>query len=158
MNLKYREVEQVTERLTEEFKDGRNILRKGIENIHHVGFGQFYAGEAIDKLSEYETAEDEGRLVVLPCSVGDTVWVITHPFNVFDDFDFYTEAQDEIYESYISSITFYENSNQYRIHAKETRQFIKAYFMESDFGKTVFLTREEAEKALQEMEKDDAAN
>lgn len=94
----------------------------------------------------------------MPCSVGDTVWITTHPFNVFDDFDFYTEAQDEIYESYISSITFYENSNQYRIHAKETRQFIKAYFMESDFGKTVFLTREEAEKALQEMEKDDAAN
>lgn len=148
----------MTERLTEEFKDGRNILRKGIENIHHVGFCQFYAGEAIDKLLEYETAEDEGRLVVLPCSVGDTVWITTHPFNVFDDFDFYTEAQDEIYESYISSIAFYENSNQYRIHAKETRQFIKAYFMESDFGKTVFLTREEAEKALQEMEKDDAAN
>ena len=111
--------------------------------------------DCIKKLAEYETAEDEGRLVVLPCSVGDTVWVTTHPFNVFDDFDFYTEAQDEIYESYISSITFYENSNQYRIHAKETRQFIKAYFMESDFGKTVFLTREEAEKALKEMEKDD---
>lgn len=114
--------------------------------------------DCIKKLAEYETAEDEGRLVVLPCSVGDTVWVTTHPFNVFDDFDFYTEAQDEIYESYISSITFYENSNQYRIHAKETRQFIKAYFMESDFGKTVFLTREEAEKALKEMEKNDAAN
>ena len=114
--------------------------------------------DCIKKLAEYETAEDEGRLVVLPCSVGDTVWVTTHPFNVFDDFDFYTEAQDEIYESYISSITFYENSNQYRIHAKETRQFIKAYFMESDFGKTVFPTREEAEKALKEMEKDDAAN
>ena len=57
----------MTERLTEEFKDGRNILRKGIENIHHVGFGQFYAGEAVDKLAEYETAEEEGRLVVLPC-------------------------------------------------------------------------------------------
>ena len=122
-------------------KEGTEILKK-----------------AIYKLAEYETAEEEGRLVVLPCKVGDTVWVITHPFNVLDDFDFYTEAQDEIYESYISSITFYENSNQYRIHAKETRQFIKAYFMESDFGKTVFLTREEAEKALKEMEKDDAAN
>lgn len=33
----------------------------------------------IKKLAEYETAEDEGRLVVLPCSVGDTVWVTTHP-------------------------------------------------------------------------------
>ena len=121
------------------------------EDLEHL----YAVIEAAEKVSKYETAEDEGRLVVLPCSVGDTVWVTTHPFNVFDDFDFYTEAQDEIYESYISSITFYENSNQYRIHAKETRQFIKAYFMESDFGKTVFLTREEAEKALKEMEKDD---
>ena len=106
----------------------------------------------LKKLAEYETAEEEGRLVVLPCKVGDTVWVTTHPFNVFDDFDFYTEAQDEIYESYISSMTFYEDSNQYRIYSKETKQFINAYFMESDFGKTVFLTREEAEKALKEME------
>ena len=106
----------------------------------------------LKKLAEYETAEEEGRLVVLPCKVGDTVWVTTHPFNVFDDFDFYTEAQDEIYVSYISSMTFYEDSNQYRIYSKETKQFINAYFMESDFGKTVFLTREEAEKALKEME------
>ena len=112
-----------------------------------------WKNECVKKLAEYETAEEEGRLVVLPCNVGDTVWVITHPFNVFDDFDFYEDAHDEIYESYISSVTFYEDSNQYRIYAKETKQFIKAYFMESDFGKTVFLTREEAEKALEEMEK-----
>ena len=111
-----------------------------------------WKNNCIKKLAEYETAEEDGRLVALPCKVGDTVWVITHPFNVFDDFDFYEEAQDEIYESYISSITFYENSNQYRIYAKETKQFIKAYFMESDFGKTVFFTRGEAEKALKEME------
>ena len=65
----------MAERLTEKFKDGRNILRKGIENIHHIGFGQFYAGEAIDKLSEYETAEEEGRLVVLPCEVA---WYIVN--------------------------------------------------------------------------------
>ena len=105
--------------------------------------------DCIKKLSEYETAEEEGRLVVLPCKVGDTVWVITHPFNVLDDFDFYEDAHDEIYESYISSVTFYEDSNQYRIYTKD---FIKAYFMECDFGKSIFLTREEAEKALKEME------
>ena len=111
-----------------------------------------WKNECVKKLAEYETAEEEGRLVVLPCKVGDTVWVITHPFNVFDDFDFYEETQDEIYESYVSSVTFYNDSNQYRICAKETKQFIKAYFMERHFGKTVFLTREEAEKALKEME------
>ena len=136
----------MTERLTEKImvsKDGE-ILGYRIKPFHER--------QATQKLAEYETAEEEGRLVVLPCKVRDTVWVITHPFNVFDDFDFYEDAHDEIYESYISSVTFYEDSNQYRIYAKETKQFIKAYFMESDFGKTVFLTREEAEKALKEME------
>ena len=111
-----------------------------------------WAEKAKEKLAEYETAEEEGRLVVLPCKVGDTVWVITHPFNVLDDFDFYEDAHDEIYESYISSVTFYEDSNQYRIYAKDTKDFIKAYFMKCDFGKSIFLTREEAEKALKEME------
>ena len=108
---------------------------------------------AKEKLSEYETADEDGKLLVLPCKVGDTVWVITHPFNVFDDFDFYEDAHDEIYESYVSSITLYENSNQYRIYAKETRQFIKAYFRECDFGKSIFLNREEAESALREMKR-----
>ena len=117
--------------------------------------GVFEATACIEKLAQYETAEEEGRLVVLPCKVGDTVWVITHPFNVLDDFDFYEDAHDEIYESYISSVTFYEDSNQYRIYAKDTKDFIKAYFMECDFGKSIFLTREEAEKALEEIEKDE---
>lgn len=42
------------ERLTEKFKDGRNILRKGISDIFHVGFGRFFDGEAVDRLAEYE--------------------------------------------------------------------------------------------------------
>ena len=146
MNLKYREVEQVTE-----IENSIKVLTEHTqhyvptEDLEHL----YAVIEAAEKVLKYETAEDEGRLVVLPCKVGDTVWVITHPFNVLDDFDFYEDAHDEIYESYISSVTFYEDSNQYRIYTKD---FIKAYFMECDFGKSIFLTREEAEKALKEME------
>ena len=140
----------MTERFTGKVS-GRNMVSNGIYGMMGK-CGRYFVGEAIDKLAEYEIAEDEGRLVVLPCKVGDTVWVITHPFNVLDDFDFYEDAHDEIYESYISSVTFYEDSNQYRIYAKDTKDFIKAYFMECDFGKSIFLTREEAEKALKEME------
>lgn len=106
----------MTERLTEEFKDGRNILRKGIENIHHVGFGQFYAGEAVDKLAQYEAAEEEGRLVVLPCKVGDTVYVLRQSWNGWNI---------------------------------DKKKF--TYAMIGKVGKTVFLTREEAEKVLKEV-------
>ena len=121
-HLKIMEVEQVTERLTEKFKDGRNILRKGIENIHHIGFGQFYAGEAIDKLSEYETAEEEGRLVVLPCKVGTRVYEI---------YQFCGCGAWEIEE--------------HKIKLEDLDKI----------GKTVFLTREEAEKALKEIKKEE---
>ena len=120
----------MTERLTEKFKDGRNILRKGIENIHHIGFGQFYAGEAIDKLSEYETAEEEGRLVVLPCKVGSTVYRILYTLA-------FGEIGDKAEKHYFIRETSFE------------------YGMIDDLNETVFLTREEAEKALEDMKKDE---
>ena len=33
-----------------------------------------YCGAAIDKLAEYENLEEQGRLLILPCKVGDTIY------------------------------------------------------------------------------------
>ncbi len=104
------------------------------------------------KLKDYEDLEEQGRLVILPCKVGDTVYVVTSPFNVFDDIEYDENMKDEVYESYVSSTTFYKSGEQYRIYAKATNHFIGAYFRECDFGKTVFLTESEAEAKLKEME------
>lgn len=101
--------------------------------------------ELREKLKRYEDAEEQGLLLRLPCKVGDTVYVVTSPFNVFDDIEYDENMKDEVYESYVSSVSFYESGEQYRIYAKATNHFIGAYFRECDFGKTVFLTREEAE-------------
>lgn len=103
------------------------------------------------KLKEYEDLEEQGRLIKLPCKVGDVVYVVTSPFNVFDDIEYDENMKDEVYESYVSSITFYECGEQYRIYAKATNHFIGAYFRECDFGKTVFLTKSEAEAKLKEL-------
>lgn len=102
-------------------------------------------GSPTEKLSAYEDAEEQGLLLQLPCKVGDNVYVVTSPFNVFDDIEYDENMKDEVYESYVSSVSFYESGEQYRIYAKATNHFIGAYFRECDFGKTVFLTREEAE-------------
>ena len=101
------------------------------------------------KLKEYRDLEKQGLLLRLPCKVGDTVWVVTSPFNVFEGIE-YNEKNlcNECYESFISSVTFYKNSVQYRISAKVTNHFIGAYFNEQNFGKTVFLTKAEAEQKL----------
>ena len=153
----------MTERLTEKFKDGRNILRKGIENIHHIGFGQFYAGEAIDKLSEYETAEEEGRLVVLPSnqvleSQGDIVYYI-YDYEITecencgisiwaDGKAWIGLAADEDIFPYREPIAEFDTDPT--DWCKKTTDVLAL-----EWGKTVFLTREEAEKALEEMEKDE---
>ena len=107
--------------------------------------------EWLIQLKEYQQLEEQGRLIKLPCKVGDTVWVVTSPFNVFDDAEYDENIKDEVYEGYVSSITFYNDSNQYRIYAKETNRFIGAYLRESDFRKTVFLTKSEAEAKLEEL-------
>ena len=76
-----------------------------------------WAESAKEKLAEYETAEDEGRFVVLPCKVGDTVYVLRQSWNGWNI---------------------------------DKKKF--TYVMIGKVGKTVFITREEAEKALKEME------
>ena len=82
-----------------------------------------WKNECVKKLAEYEIAEEEGRLVVLPCKVGDIVYKIMCQRDNFDDRPY----------RIITSVNF-------RLD------------MADDIGKTVFLTREEAEKALKEME------
>lgn len=104
------------------------------------------------ELANREQAEEQGLPLRLPCKVGDTVWVVTSPFNVFDDIEYDENMKDEVYEAFVSSVTFYKIGEQYRICAKVTNHFIGAYFRNCDFGKTVFLNREEAEAKLKEME------
>lgn len=88
----------------------------------------------IERAHNLHVADKEGRCVVLPCKVGDTVWRI-----VRDGEPHIT--RDEVHDMYFADdmtpcvelvggrVTFTEK-----------------------FGKTVFLSREEAEKAWQEME------
>ena len=77
-----------------------------------------------DRLRELAEADREGRCVVLPCKVGDTVYQV-------DDIRVYAlEVRNLIYDAGILA------------------------FDESTIGKTVFLTRAEAEAALR-REQDD---
>lgn len=148
------------ERLTERFENGQ-VGTLGCGN--NCKYNYRYCDNALEncptiakifeKLADYEDAEEQGLLLRLPCKVGDIVWVVTSPFNVFNDVEYDENMQNEVYEAFVSSVTFYyKYGEQYRISAKVTNHFIGAYFRECDFGKTIFLTREEAEAKLKEME------
>ena len=94
----------------------------------------------IDRLAEICEAEREGRLVVLPCKGGDAVYVRGEPFPC--EIEQITITEDYINFEWASFDRSYEC----------TECWDEGVFKLSDIGKTVFLTREEAEKALAEME------
>ena len=137
----------MTERLTEKImvsKDGE-ILGYRIKPFHER--------QATQKLAEYETAEEEGRLIMLPCKIGSAVYLICHR---------YTECSKygESFEEYSCSGCEEwdcDSRKEYYIHINQSvsLEWIVRNMRMENFGKTVFLTMEEAEKALKEMEKDE---
>ena len=86
------------------------------------------------RLREIAEADKDGRCVVLPCKVGDTVWRIVRdgePHITRDEVRdmYFADDMTPCVELVGGRVTFTEK-----------------------FGKTVFLSREEAEKALRGME------
>lgn len=97
------------------------------------------------RLRELAEADKDGRCVVLPCKVGGTLWV-TGRDNVPREME--PEAPD------IRTVCTDEDNLCMATCNRKPDGFC-AYRLRNDgadVGKTVFLTREEAEKALQEME------
>lgn len=88
----------------------------------------------LDRLRELAEADKDGRLVVLPCKVGDTL------FRVF---------AGEILEHKVGNMRYLAIQGRWHI---ETYPFCP--YVESSIGKTIFLTREEAEAALEAMKDD----
>ena len=100
-----------------------------------------FEGLPIDRIREFAEADKDGRVVVLPCKVGDTVWIVV--------------AVRKLYSAKVRTF-FCGNPSAVRgrdldghIHMIRTTE---CDIPMQEFGKTVFLSREEAEKALREME------
>lgn len=85
-----------------------------------------YVKEMVEKLAEYEDLEEQGLLLKLPCKIGDKVYYI---------------EDGEICELVVYSYDI-RPLQRFALSRYGTRLNFK------QFGKTVFLTREEAEKAL----------
>ena len=96
-------------------------------------------GKLTNRLRELAEADKDGRVVVLPCKIGATVYVLIQDSAIFcpetngwyigeDTID--VIAQDGFYLGAVEDVDFRPNDA---------------------IGETVFLTREEAEKALEAM-------
>ena len=93
----------------------------------------------LDRLEKLSEADKEGRVVMLPCKVGDTVWI--------------TGSVRRLYSEKVRTF-FCGDPNYSRGMADNGVKMIRTTGCDipiHKFGKTVFLTREEAEKALEAM-------
>ena len=104
-----------------------------------------WKNDCIKKLSEYENAEEEGRLVVLPCKPWDKVYAL-FIVDVIDKKPIY-----KIFQAKATKITIDRFRVLFSFKTLDENKYNSEITMEA-FGETVFLTREEAEKALKEME------
>lgn len=104
-----------------------------------------YISDALEKLADYENLEEQGRLVKLPCKVGDMLYYPEESFDIV-----VPVRLNEIIISFVGIDTY---SYQYNCcFFDECGDVYKEYeFDNNDFGKTVFLTKAEAEAKLKEL-------
>ena len=95
----------------------------------------------VARLRELAEADKDGRVVVLPCKVGDTVWIVGTVRKL------YSAKVRTFFCGHPSAVRGDDDGGH--IHMIRTTE---CDIPMQEFGKTVFLSREEAEKALQEME------
>ena len=95
-----------------------------------------FNGVDVDRMKELAEADKDGRLVVLPCKVGDTVYWVHGAV---------------ITECKVHRIQKNRNGLYICLKSKKSHG---AFRTDLSIGKTVFLTREEAEKALEAMKDD----
>lgn len=84
-----------------------------------------------DRIRELMQAEKDGRIVLLPCKQGDTLWTFcTYPFA-------------KVYKFNVTDISMLNGRTMLNTD-------LMGVVDATNVGKTIFLTREEAEKALEE--------
>lgn len=133
-------------RLTKKRADNGKYYLSGlaeVSNSYHEGYGRIQVGCAVEKLAEYEDLEEQGKLMKLFCVRGDTVWFIKSAFS-------FAAFPIEAKVVFVNGVDF-DNDVIYSASVKDSG--INRRFKNSDIGKTVFLTREEAEAALKELER-----
>lgn len=102
--------------------------------------------ECLLKLKEYEDLEEQGLLLKLPCKVETTVYVI----------DTIYECDNDYMDCIMESPDVYQCERGFKCEYEHEKLVVRPksfdFKMLDNFNKTVFLTKEEAEQTLKEME------
>lgn len=140
-------MERLTEKLDKMiwFKDQGLKIEPCEMNAHHCRM-------ILEKLADYEDLEEQGLLVRLPVKIGDDIYKIpsktNYDLNVLNGY----KANNRVYHQKAYSIVF-SQSGWFVQCDKDSIYAPNVICVDVEYGKTWFLTREEAEKKLEEMKK-----
>lgn len=117
----------------EQIKELTELHRGHLSGLSGLELAQIWA--ELEKLKEYRHLEEQGKLLRLPCTVGDTVW----------DNDFGKACSYTVTGFSIGKIDDEENDiNGLKMYYRNWNGSIRCSCAVSEIGKIVFLTREEA--------------
>jgi hypothetical protein len=108
---------------------------KDIDLTDELGYSYIY-----QRLAEWENDYESGKVVKLPCKVGDTIWVVDGSWGHREDGTW--GSTSEMHEGKVYSFTYYGNC----LHVED--DFTSNCYL---WGEDAFLTREEAEKRLEDL-------
>lgn len=103
--------------------------------------------QAIQKLAHYEDMEEQGKLLILPCKPGDTVYVISNYSNSI-------KSDYEIIKAVVTTVRLKSDRKTVGFSCRGKWKNQNPYignFTSNSVGKTVFLTEQEAKEALKGM-------
>lgn len=126
-------MERLTERTEVDFQCNDNECRL---SYCDRGCGNYQL--MVNKLGEYEDAEEQGLLLRLPCKIGSTL---------------YQPISNRINEYKVIGLCFDISRNEwmYEVAYQIGLEWYKTTCDFDNINKTVFLTKEEAEQALKQM-------
>ena len=114
-----------------------NVRGHKLESIESKQFWEHYqVRNWLNELKQYKDLEEQGLLLRLPCPIGTTVYNTT----------WWDDVTEKVK---VNGKTFYRTVHKHKV-SKSTFSLLDI----CDFGKTVFLTKAEAEQKLKEMESD----
>lgn len=128
------------ERLTERVNDGLIMTKQDSgDNVSYYWDWDEENFKVAEKLATYEDLEEQGLLVRLPCKVGDIIFRINRG------------SKRPIIELTVTQINITRKSYNLDVIDGDYGELM---CFKNDIGKTIFLTREEAEKKLEEIQND----
>ncbi len=134
------QIKEVDRLYAEKCKELTELQRSYLSGME---LAQIWAG--MEKLKEYRRLEEQGKLLRLPCAVGDTIYVIPSNVNYKLNIISGHSENNRVYEQVVDRIEI--GKYGYLLSTCDGM----ASVVEESYKATWFLTREEAEAALKKQ-------